>query len=89
MEIIEGTGTRSVADGKTGNNGMQVILFEVSGKSGVGSYLKFDRDKKSPEHVGRKSWFRTKDRITILHKGIHGRQIKRPKFLKNLPGGIG
>ena len=28
-EIIEGTGTRSITDGKTGNNGMQMILFEV------------------------------------------------------------
>lgn len=72
MEIIEGTGTGSITDRETRNNGMQVILFEVSSKSGVGSYFKFDRDKKSPEHIGRESWFRSKDGIAILHKGIDG-----------------
>lgn len=88
MEIIEGTGTWSIVDRKTENNGMQVILFEASSKSGVGSYFKFDRDKKNPEHIGRESWFRSKDGIAILHKGIDERQIKRPEFLKYLPGGI-
>lgn len=68
---------------------MQVIFFEVSSKSGVRSYFKFDRDKKSPEHIGRESWFRTKDRIAVLHKGIYEGQIKRTKFLKDLPGRIG
>ena len=88
VEIIEGTGTRSITDRKPGNNRMQMVLFEVSSKSGVRSYFKFDKDKKNLEHIGRESWFRSKDRITVLHKGIHGRKSKRLKFLKNLPGGI-
>ena len=88
VKVIESTNTRSAAHSKAGNNGMKRILFEVSSKSGVGSYFEFDRDKKSPEHIGRESWFRSQDGITVLHKGIHFRQIKRPKFLKDLPGGI-
>ena len=71
MKIIESSGTRSVTDRKTGNDGMQMILFEVSSKSGIGSYFKFDRNKNGPQHIGRESWFRTKDRITILHKVIY------------------
>lgn len=69
VEIIKGTGTRSVTNRKAGNNGVQMIFLMVSGKSGVKSYFKFSRNKKSPEHMGREPWLRPKDRITILHKG--------------------
>lgn len=73
MEIIEGTDTGSITDRKAGNNCMQMILFEVSGESGVGSYFKFDGDKKRPKHIGRKPGFGSKVRITVPHKGIHVR----------------
>ena len=39
------------------------------------------------KHIGRKPWFRTKDRITVLHKGIYSRQVKIPKFFQNVPCG--
>lgn len=48
VEIIKGTGTGSITNRKAKNNGVQMILFEVSSKSGVGSYFEPDRNKKSP-----------------------------------------
>ena len=61
MKVIKGTNARSVTNRKARNNGMEIILFQISSKSCVGSNFKFNRNKDSAKHVGREPWFRTKD----------------------------
>lgn len=71
MKVIEGTDAGSIAKIKTGNNGMHVIFFQLRNQPGVGSYFKFNRSKDVARNVGRKSWFKGKGRILVLHKFIN------------------
>ena len=86
MKVIKGTNAGSITNIKAWNNGMQMILFQIRSQSCVRSYFKFNRHKDRAKHVGRKSWLRTKDRISIIHKIINFWQIKIPKLIENLPG---
>ena len=63
MKVIKGTNAGSVTNRKARNNGMEIILFQISSKSCVGSNFKFNRNKDRAKHVGREPWFRAKDRI--------------------------
>ena len=40
MEVIKGTSARGIADNEAGKDGMEMVLFEVSGPFGIGSDLK-------------------------------------------------
>lgn len=41
MEIIKSSSTRGIADNEARKDGMEMVLFEVSGPFGIGSDLKF------------------------------------------------
>ena len=71
MKAVKGTNARSIAGIKAWNNGVQVIFFQVRGQPGIGSYFKFNRSKDVARNVGRKSWFKGKGRILVLHKFIN------------------
>lgn len=87
MKVVEGTNARSVANKEARNDCMKMVLFSISGKLCVGCYFKLNRNKDGPEHIGRKPWFWSKGRISVLHKFIYFGEIKIPKFIKDLPGG--
>ncbi len=86
VKDIKGTNAWSITNIKTWNNGMQMILFQIRSQSCVRRYFKFNRHKDRAEHVERKSWLRTNDRISILYKFVNFWQIKISKLIENLPG---
>ena len=85
-EISKGSNAGSIANGKTGDDGMQMVLLEVSSPFRIRNDFKFYRHKDRTEHIGRESGFRTKNRIAVLHEGIHFRKVKVPELFHNVPG---
>ena len=85
-EISKGSNAGSIANGETGDDGMQMVLLEVSSPFRIRDDLKLYRHKDRAEHIRRESGFRTKNRIAVLHEGIHFRKIKVPEFFHNVTG---
>ena len=67
LEIIKSAGTRSITNVKTGEDGMEMVLLEVSGPFGIGNNFKFNGKKNGAEHIGREPWGGPEIRITASH----------------------
>lgn len=87
MEIIKSPGTRGIADSETRKDGMEMILFKVSGPFGIRSNLKLHGKQDGAEHIGGKPWSRSEVRIPVSQDGIEFREIKVPEFLHDGPCG--
>lgn len=80
-------GSRGIADGKAGKDGVEMVFLKVGGPFCIGSDLKLHGEEDGTEHVGRKPWFRAETGIAILHDDVDLREVKVPEFLHDLPGG--
>ena len=87
MEIIKSSSTRGIADNEARKDGMEMVLFEVSGPFGIGSDLKFHGKQDGAQHIGGKPWSRAEVRIAIRHDGIEFGEIQVPEFLHDRPCG--
>lgn len=87
-KIIEGTNTRGVPDGKTGKDGIEVVLFQTGSPGSKGRDFEFHGKQIRAQHIRRKPWFRAEDGITILHDLIYRRKVKIPKMFHHFPGGM-
>ena len=67
LEIVKSASTRGVANVKTGEDGMEMVLFEVSGPFSIGNNFKFNGKKNGAEHIGREPWGGPEIRITASH----------------------
>ena len=85
-EISKGSNAGSIANGETGDDGMEMVLLEVSSPFRIRNDFKFYRHKDRTEHIRREPGFRAKNRIAVLHKGIHFRKVKVPELFHNVPG---
>ena len=71
---------------EAGDDGMQMVLLEVSGPFRIRDDLKLYRHKDRAEHIRRESGFKPQNRIAVLHEEIHFRKGKVPEFFHNVPG---
>lgn len=87
LEIIKGANARGITDAEAGKDRKEMVLLERICPLGIGSNLKLHREQDGAEHVRRKSRWRTKVGIPVLHEGINGGKVKGPKFFHYAPGG--
>ena len=50
------------------------------------SHFQFQSKQIGTQHTGRDAWFRSKNRVTVLHNGIGLRKIEIPKLHDIIPG---
>ena len=64
-----------------------MVFLKISSPLCIRSDLELHREKDGSEHVRREPGGRAEIGITVLHKGIHFREVKVPEFFHDLPGG--
>ena len=88
-EIIKSPDTGSIPERETAEDGIKRSFPEHAAPDRDGGYLQPQSKQIGTQHTGRKPWFRAKDRITILHKGISQGKIEIPKLHDIVPGAFG
>ena len=88
-EIIKSPDTGSIPERETAEDGIKRSFPEHAAPDRDGGYLQLQSKQIGTQHTGRKPWFRAKDRITILHKGISQGKIEIPKLHDIVPGAFG
>ena len=88
-EIIKSPDTGSIPERETAEDGIKRSFPEHAAPDRDGGYLQLQSKQIGTQHTGRKPWFGTKDRITILHKGISQGKIEIPKLHDIVPGAFG
>ena len=78
---------RSIAHRKAGEDGMEMVLLEVSSPFCIRSDLELHGEEDGTEHVRRKPWGRIEIRIVFLHDEVDFREVKVSDFFHNLPCG--
>ena len=84
-EIIKSPDTRSIPERESAEDGIKRSFPEHAAPDRDGSYFQLQSKQIGTQHTGRKPWFGTKDRITILHKGISQGKIEIPKLHDIIP----
>ena len=87
LKIVKSTGSRGIADGKAGKDGVEIVFLKAGSPLCIGSDLELHGEEDGTEHVGRKPWFRAEIRISVLHDEVGFREVKVPEFLHDLPCG--
>ena len=88
-EIIKSPNAGSIPERETAEDGIKRSFPEHAAPDRDGGYLQLQSKQIGTQHTGRKPWFGTKDRITILHKGISQGKIEIPKLHDIVPGAFG
>ena len=87
LEIVKSAGSRGIADGKAGKDGVEMVFLKAGSPFCIGSDLELHGEEDGTEHVGRKPWLRAEIGIAVLHDDVDLREVKVPEFLHDLPGG--
>ena len=87
LEIVKSAGSRGIANGKAGKDGVEMVFLKVGSPFCIGSDLELHGEEDGTEHVGRKPWLRAEIGIAVLHDDVDLREVKVPEFLHDLPGG--
>ena len=88
-EIIKSPNAGSIPERETAEDGIKRSFPEHAAPDRDGGYFQLQSKQIGTQHTGRKPWFGTKDRITILHKGISQGKIEIPKLHDIVPGAFG
>lgn len=88
-EIIKSPNAGSIPERETAEEGIKRSFPEHAAPDRDGGYLQLQSKQIGTQHTGRKPWFGTKDRITILHKGISQGKNEIPKLHDIVPGAFG
>ena len=88
-EIIKSPDAGSIPERETAEDGIKRSFPEHAAPDRDGGYFQLQSKQIGTQHTGRKPWFGTKDRITILHKGISQGKIEIPKLHDIVPGAFG
>ncbi len=76
LEIVKSAGSRSIADGKAGKDGVEMVFLEVDSPFCIGSDLALHGEEDRTEHVRREPWLRIEIRVAILHNEVGFREVK-------------
>ena len=85
-EIIKSPDTGSIPERETAEDGIKRSFPEHAAPDRDRSYLQLQSKQIGAQHAGRKSGFRTKNRVTLLHNGIRQGKIQIPELHDIIPG---
>ena len=88
-EIIKSPDTGSIPERESAEDGIKRSFPEHAAPDGDGSYLQLQSKQIGAQHAGREPWFRTKNRVTLLHNGICQGKIEIPELHDIVPGAFG
>ena len=88
-EIIKSSNAGSISERETAEDGIKRSFPEHAAPDCDGSYLQFQSKQIGAQHAGRKSGFRTKNRVALLHNGICQGKIQIPELHDIVPGAFG
>ncbi len=87
LEIVKSAGSRSVANRKAGEDGVEIVFLKISSPFSIGRDFELYGEENGTEHVGRKPWLWTEIRIAVLHDDVNIREVKVPEFFHDFPSG--
>jgi hypothetical protein len=88
-EIIKSPDTGSIPERESAKDGIKRSFPEHAAPDRDRSYLQLQSKQIGAQHAGRKSGFRTKNRVTLLHNGICQGKIEIPKLHDIVPCAFG
>lgn len=88
-EIIKSPDTGSISERESAEDGIKRSFPEHAAPDRDGSYLQLQSKQIGAQHAGRKSGFRTKNRVALLHNGICQGKIQIPELHDIVPGAFG
>ena len=88
-EIIKSPDTGGIAEGKPAEDSIKRSFPEHATPDSDGSHFQFQSKQIRTQHTGRKTWFRTKNGVAVLHDGIGRGKIEIPELYDIIPGAFG
>ena len=88
-EIIKSPDTRSIPERESAEDGIKRSFPEHAAPDRDGSHFELQRKQVGAQHAGREAWFRSQNRVALLHNGIRKGKIKKPELHDIVPGAFG
>ena len=88
-EIIKSPDTRSIPERESAEDGIKRSFPEHAAPDRDGSHFELQRKQVGAQHAGREAWFRSQNRVALLHNGIRKGKIKKPELHDIVPGTFG
>ena len=88
-EIIKSTDARGIPERETAEDGIKRSFLKHAAPDSDGSNFQFQSKQVGAQQAGRESWFRAKNRVTILHDRIRLGKIEIPELHDIIPSAFG
>ena len=88
-EIIKSPDTRSIPERESAEDGIKRSFPKHAAPDRDGSHFELQRKQVGAQHAGREAWFRSQNRVALLHNGIRKGKIKKPELHDIVPGTFG